>query len=734
MKEDELYIQLYSIHGLLRSQNIEMGRDADTGGQIIYVLDLARILAKKPRVRKVDIITRFISDKKVSADYAQPIEYVDERIRILRIPCGGSRYMRKERLWPHLDELIDRVVRYIKQEGDIPDVIHTHYADAGYVGMTIASLFGVPFVHTGHSLGLNKKVRLLEEGMSPEKIEKQFNISHRIGIEEEILKNADLIVTSTRQEIRDQYGLYENKELPTYAVMPPGLDLEKFYPYYLKSDNSDDQEHSERARNALIIELDRFLTRPKLPLILSVCRPEKRKNIHGLVKAYGEDKELQELANLAIFAGVRKDIATMEDNERDVLTEMLLLMDKYDLYGKMAIPKKNDFSYEIPELYRVTAQRRGVLINAALTEPFGLTLIEASACGLPIIATEDGGPQDIITNCENGLLVSVNETNEIQRALKKLLMDYDIWNQCSRNGIKNIRKFYSWDSHVDKYLKEISQIALTGLKESFVVSRGDLIGKRLSRLDRMIITDIDNTLLGDPKSLQELKAVLNDNQERLGFAAASGRSIELCDAALKDHRLPPLDIVIASVGAEIYYGDQRFPDRGWAKHISYKWKREKILDVLGKFDFLALQGPETQKEFKISFFLKEQADHLKEIEKELRAHKCHCNLIYSHEKFLDILPSRASKGRAVRYLSYKWDIPIENIMVCGDSGNDEEMLVGESLAVVVANYSRELESIRGRRKVYFAHQPYSAGILEGIYHYRFLEDDQEEAISLMYDI
>ena len=89
---------------------------------------------------------------------------------------------------------------------------------------------------------------------------------------------------------------------------------------------------------------------------------------------------------------------------------------------------------------------------------------------------------------------------------------------------------------------------------------------------------------------------------------------------------------------------------------------------------------------------------------------------------MDVLPARASKGRAVRYLSYRWNIPYDSILVAGDSGNDEDMLSGELLGVVVANHSEELERLRGRRKIYFADQPYAAGIIEGINYYNILKD------------
>ena len=184
-------------------------------------------------------------------------------------------------------------------------------------------------------------------------------------------------------------------------------------------------ESAVYARASVMQELNRFLSHPDKPLILALCRPDKRKNISGLIRAFGEDRELQAMANLAIFAGLRKDIEAMEDNEREVLTRMLLLMDKYDLYGKLAIPKKHDFELEVPALYRLTAEKQGVFVNPALTEPFGLTLLEASASGVPIVATHDGGPQDILKNCRNGILVDAASPHEIGNAIKKIIADRD---------------------------------------------------------------------------------------------------------------------------------------------------------------------------------------------------------------------------------------------------------------------------------------------------------------------
>jgi len=121
-------------------------------------------------------------------------------------------------------------------------------------------------------------------------------------------------------------------------------------------------------------------------------------------------------------------------------------------------------------------------------------------------------------------------------------------------------------------------------------------------------------------------------------------------------------------------------------------------------------------------------DRLAMIHDRLLSNKCRYKLIYSNNKYVDILPYRASKGKAIRYLSYKWEIPLKNFLVCGDSGNDEEMLRGEPLAVVVGNYSLELKKLKGRKNIYFSKQKYAGGILEAIQRYKFIEKAQSVTI------
>ena len=719
------YVQLFSLHGLIRSKNLEMGRDADTGGQVKYVMELGTGLSARKDVGRVDLFTRLIADKRVSSDYNEPIEVINDKFRIVRIQCGGRKYMRKELLWPHLEEYVDRTIKFIKRNHAMPDIVHGHYPDAGYVAMQLAEIFGLPFLYTGHSLGRAKIARLMEQGMSEAEIIKKFKIDRRIDVEEQIMARADLVITSTRHEIEEQYGLYHNKDVPEYRVVPPGIDIDTFYPFY--HDSLDDAERSENARYAqasMLKELNRFFINTQKPLVLALSRPDKRKNISGLVRAYGEDLELQSMANLAVFAGLRKDIDAMADNEREVLTEMLLAMDKYDLYGKMAIPKKHDFEYEVPALYRIAAERKGVFINPALTEPFGLTLLEASATGLPIVATDDGGPNDIVHNCKNGILVDVARMKQISSALRKIIANKNLWERYSKNGIMNVRKHYTWQSHTREYASAIRKLTDANHRSNLASAKpSDPVGRRLMKLDHFMITDIDNTLIGtDNTQLEKLVQLLSQNQDRMGFGVATGRTADSARKILEKYRIPHPDVIICSVGSALFYGQSAKPSSGWASHIASRWSRKKIVDLLKDFDFLEYQEEETQRRFKVSYYMDPAKDRLPAIHNRLLRHRCRYNLIYSHDRYLDILPYRASKGKAIRYLSYKWEIPLINFLVCGDSGNDEEMLRGEPRAVVVANYSHELADLKGSRNVYFADSECAGGILEGMHHYRFIDE------------
>lgn len=225
---------------------------------------------------------------------------------------------------------------------------------------------------------------------------------------------------------------------------------------------------------------------------------------------------------------------------------------------------------------------------------------------------------------------------------------------------------------------------------------------------RIIISDIDNTLLGDAKALAEFINYLEKNRDSISFGIATGRHLESAVAVLEEWQVPMPDILITSVGSQIHYAPKLEPDENWLKHINYCWKPDAIRDNLSQVKGLSLQADINQGEFKISYIVDNNFD-LSKLQLQYAA-----NVIYSHGEFLDILPIRASKGLAVSYLAKTMGIPMTQIMVAGDSGNDKEMLTNEGFGIVVGNYSNELEDLININDIYFAKSHYAGGILEGI--------------------
>jgi len=711
--KDNLYLVLISIHGLIRGHDLELGRDADTGGQTKYVVDLARALGAHDAVAQIDLITRRVVDASISADYAQPEERLSDKVRIVRISAGPNEYIAKEQLWDHLDNFLDNLIQWLGQQARIPNVVHSHYPDAGYVGVRLANILGVPLVYTGHSLGRDKRRRLLASGLAAEQIERTYNIVRRIAAEEETLANSDLVVTSTHNEIEEQYRLYDYYDPERMAVIPPGVDLDKFHP------------PDKHEKFPFAASLEPFFRESGKPLILALSRADERKNISTLVEAFGESRALQQVANLLIIAGNREDIRDLNGGPQDVLTNLLVLIDCYNLYGKVAIPKQHE-PEDVPGIYRLAAAGGGVFVNPALTEPFGLTLLEAAASGLPVVATENGGPVDIIANCRNGELVDPLDRGAIAASLLRLLQDRDAWLQAAANGIAGVSRHYTWQAHAERYLEKLYDLQ----GEHRPPAIGHSLPLTPRHRDRAIFSDLDQSLLGDLNALRQFVAMLQEHRKNVLFGIATGRRFDSALTVMKKHGIPNPDVLISSLGTRVHYGPSLTEDDHWTRHIDHHWNRKRIVQALSDQPGLELQSKTMQSEFKISYYHDpEKAQSIDEIIALLHQQEITANVICSFGQYVDIVPARASKGQALRYIALRLDIPLQKILVAGGSGADEDMIRGNTLAVVVANrHHEELSQLVDLDRIYFAKKGHALGILEAIDHYRFLSGCGAEAV------
>ncbi len=697
-----------NLHGLIRSHDLELGRDADTGGQTLYVLELVKGLAARPEVEQVDLVTRLIQDRRVALDYSQRIEEIVPGAKIIRLPFGPKRYIRKELLWPYLDDLADQLVIELQGQDKLPDWIHAHYADAGYVGSLVSRRLGIPLVFTGHSLGREKQRRLLAAGVDHEQIEQSYSISRRIDAEELALAHANLVITSTRQESQYQYARYGNFDSNSAEVVPPGVDSTRFHATHTASEIK-------------IVDdlLGSFLREPNLPPLLNISRAVRRKNIPALVEAYGRSSVLRQRHNLVLVLGCREDPRQLDKQQRDVFQQIFELVDKYDLYGQVAYPKQHRRD-QIPSIYRWAAAKGGLFVNPALTEPFGLTLLEAAACGLPMVATDDGGPRDILARCENGLLVDVTDLEALQDSLEQASGDQQEWCRWSDNGIEAVSRHFSWDAHVCNYLAFMQKRLQFVERFDGASSQKDLIDPLVKRL---LLLDLDSNL--EHTDADTLAALRNNLQSAgsgtpNGIGVLTGRSIKAARQRYAELHLPEPSVWICRAGTEIFYGLDNQADPFWESSIGLDWDRQRVENSLAALkDHLSLQDQEQQSSYKVSYLLKEPSQSIlplvrKRLRKDGQAAlpylRCHW--------YLDVVPLRASRTEAIRHLVLKWGLPLEQVLVVASQQGDAELIRGLTTAVVPADHDPSLEGLRYQQRVFFASNS-NDGLGEGLKHYRF---------------
>ncbi|KAI7754709.1 hypothetical protein M8C21_009469, partial [Ambrosia artemisiifolia] len=239
-------------------------------------------------------------------------------------------------------------------------------------------------------------------------------------------------------------------------VIPPGMEFNHIIPHDGDMDGeTEGTEDRQASPNPPIwAEIMRFFTNPCKPMILALARPDPKKNLTTLTLIMGNHDNIDEMSST--------------NASISMLLSIIKMVDKYDLYGQVAYPKHHKQS-EVPDIYRLAAKTKGVFINPAFIEPFGLTLIEAAAHGLPMVATK----MEVLwiyTVLDNGLLIDPHDHESVADALLKLVADKQLWSKCRSNGLRNIHLF-SWTENCKIFhgLRAANQGTLGGEKTMIVM-------------------------------------------------------------------------------------------------------------------------------------------------------------------------------------------------------------------------------------------------------------------------
>lgn len=436
----------------------------DFGGQLVYVKEVSKALVEQFPDVYVDIVTRRFDDTGWSSEFAKDISFypdVSERLRIVRIPCGGMDFLRKELLWEHLPEWVNNIISFYGSQ--LPDYATAHYGDGGYAAVLLQKKTGIPFSFTAHSLGAQKLDKLFQGHPDFEELDFWYKFSKRIQAERLSVQYASLIITSTDMERTGQYthSLYKEFAQITkpgkFAVIPPGVNTSIF------NTQIDEQDRK------IFDQIDKKIGKTTKPAVILSSRLDEKKNHMAAVKAYANDPHLPKKARLGIFLrGIEdpyREANSLGEKERGILKKILQEIEDHHLQDNVFF--LNLLSQkDLASAYKYFARLKSLFVLTAFYEPFGLAPIEAGACGLVPVTTQNGGPSDIFKN-NKGILVDPTNTSDIAAGMNKAL---DRFNEYSQKVIDLVMNNYTWQQTAKNYYQRLTAIANKNEDTSFPIS------------------------------------------------------------------------------------------------------------------------------------------------------------------------------------------------------------------------------------------------------------------------
>ncbi|GAA0146129.1 hypothetical protein LIER_06155 [Lithospermum erythrorhizon] len=484
-------IVIFSIHGYFGQADV-LGLP-DTGGQVVYILDQVRAMEEEllSRIRlqgltvkpKILVVTRLIPDAQGTNCNLEMEPVTNTRhSHILRVPFNTDKgilrqWVSRFDIYPYLERFaIDATAKIFKVMGCKPDLIIGNYTDGNLVASLTASRLGVTQGTIAHAL---EKTKYESSDLKWKEFDPKYHFSCQFTADMIAMNSADFIIASTYQEIagsKNWPGQYESHSAftmpglhrvvsginvfdPKFNIAAPGAEDSVYFPCTEKQKRFSSFHHAIEELLYSRVENDDhigFLADKRKPIIFTMARLDRVKNITGLTEWYGNNKRLRNLVNLVVVGGFFDPSKSQDREEMEEIKKMHTLIQKYQLKGQMRWIKAQTDRYRNSELYRCIADTKGAFVQPALYEAFGLTVIEAMNCGLPTFATNQGGPAEIIVDGVSGYLIDPRRgdesSNKIADFFEKCKADKGYWAKVSQGGLQRIYECYTWKIYANKVL------------------------------------------------------------------------------------------------------------------------------------------------------------------------------------------------------------------------------------------------------------------------------------------
>lgn len=372
----------------------------DSGGQNIYVANVARQLYEMGH--EVDVFTR--RDRALL-----PLISEMDGVRVIHVPAGPPLQLPKERLLPYMREFAVFLVDFFRKEHTRYDVIHANFFMSGLAALDVKAALGTPLVTTFHALGrVRRRFQGANDGFPDE----------RFAIEDALVERSDAVIAECPQDEADLIELY-HADPARIETVPCGFDADEFQPIA-----------RDAARKLLGWPRDVFI-------VLQLGRIVQRKGIDNVVRSIGMLKEAYgATAHLYIVGGNSNkpnEIATPEIARLRGIAHQAGVVAHTTFVGRRGRAQLR-FFYSAADVF----------VTTPWYEPFGITPVEAMACGVPVIGADVGGIRHTVVHGKTGWLVPPHDPAALANRLEQLRRDPALARRMGEAGLARANAEYTW--------------------------------------------------------------------------------------------------------------------------------------------------------------------------------------------------------------------------------------------------------------------------------------------------
>ncbi|REG48441.1 glycosyltransferase involved in cell wall biosynthesis [Paraburkholderia sp. BL6669N2] len=372
----------------------------DSGGQNIYVANVARELVAMGH--QVDVFTR--RDRALL-----PVVSDMDGVRVIHVPAGPPMQLPKEQLLPVMDEFAAFLIDFFRHERDPYQVIHANFFMSGLAALRVKDALGIPLVTTFHALG---RVRRIHQGAADGFPDERF------AIEDELVARSDIVVAECPQDEADLVEHYR-ADRSRIQIVPCGFDADEFWPV-----------DRATARDALGWRKDEFV-------VLQLGRLVQRKGIDNVVRGVGVLKQaFRASARLYVVGGnsdAPNELATPEIARLHGIARECGVEQQTTFVGRRGRAQLRYF-YSAADVF----------VTTPWYEPFGITPVEAMACGTPVIGANVGGIRYSVADGVTGFLVPPRDPGALAARLDKLRRDPGLARRMGEAGLARAHAEFTW--------------------------------------------------------------------------------------------------------------------------------------------------------------------------------------------------------------------------------------------------------------------------------------------------